>query len=43
MNGTIFGKKVAEYKIYVLDFSAKLVWNISHSKRNPASYYYKCS
>ena len=32
-NGTIFGKKVTEYKMCVLIFSTDFAWNISYSKK----------
>jgi len=38
INATIFEKKVIEFKICILIFSAIFVGNISHSK-NPARYY----
>ena len=41
INGTIFEKKVPEYKIYVLIFSITFVWNISHCTKNSARYYHK--
>jgi hypothetical protein len=36
-------KKVTEHKMYGLIFSTTFVWNISHSKKNPARYYHKCT
>jgi len=38
-----FGKKAIEHKICVLIFSTNFVWNISHSKKNSATYYHKCA
>jgi hypothetical protein len=36
-------KKVTEHKKYVLIFSSSFVWNISHSKKNSATYYHECA
>jgi len=36
----IYGEKVIEHKMCVLIFSITFVWNISHSKKNSASYYH---
>jgi hypothetical protein len=36
-----FWKEVTEYKMCVLIFSTTLLWNISHSKKNSARWYYK--
>jgi len=41
INGTIFGKKVIEYKLCVLIFSTTFVWNTSHSKKNSGRCYHK--
>jgi hypothetical protein len=42
-NGTTYGKKnIIQDKICFLFFSATIVWNISHSKKNWARYCYKC-
>jgi hypothetical protein len=38
INGTIFGKKVIEYKMCVLIFSTNFAWNISYSKKIWARY-----
>jgi hypothetical protein len=38
-NGTVFGKKVIEYKMCVLIFSTTFVWNLYHSKKNSVKYY----
>jgi len=38
INGTIFRKRVIEHEMCVLSFSTTFVWNISHSKKNPARY-----
>jgi len=38
INGTIFRKKIIEYKMCVLVFSTNLVWNISHSIKKWAKY-----
>jgi hypothetical protein len=43
INGTIFGKKGIEHKMCVLIFATPLVQNISHSKKNLARYYHKCT
>jgi len=43
VNGTIFGKKVFEYKICVLFFSKTFVLNISPSEKNWARYHHKCT
>ena len=40
INGT-FGKKITEHKICVLIFSAPLIWNSSHPKKNLARYCHK--
>ena len=40
INGTIFGKKVTEHKMYVLIFSTTFVWDIYHKKNS--SRYHKC-
>jgi hypothetical protein len=37
-----FRKKVIEHKMCVLIYSAKSVWNVSHSKKKRASYDQKC-
>ena len=42
-NGTIFWKKSTEYSIFFLIFSTNFVWNISHSKKNSATFYHKCT
>jgi hypothetical protein len=42
INGTILGKKVAEYKT-CFDFIYNFCWNISHSNKNWAGYYHKCT
>jgi len=42
-NGTIFGKKVTEYKMCVRIFSTTFVRNITYSTRNSARYYHKCT
>ena len=36
-------KKVTEYKMCVLTFSTNFVWNISHSRKNSARRYHKCT
>ena len=41
INGTIFVKKVTDYKMGILIFST-FIWDISHSKRNSAWYCHKC-
>jgi hypothetical protein len=38
-----FPKKVTERKMCVLFFSTYFVWNISHSKKNSARFYDKCT
>jgi hypothetical protein len=38
-----FRKKVTKRKMCVLIFSTAFVWNISHSKKNSARYYHKCT
>ena len=38
IKGTILEKKITEYKICVLIFSATFVWNISHFKKKWAKY-----
>jgi hypothetical protein len=38
INGTIFGKKLTEHKMYTLIFCTTFVWSISHSKKNWARY-----
>jgi hypothetical protein len=38
-----FWKKATEQKMCVLIFSTTFVWNISHSKKNSARYYHKCT
>jgi hypothetical protein len=43
INGKAFGKKVTEYKMCVLIFSTTFVWNISHSAKNSARYFHKCT
>jgi len=43
IKGTIFGKKFIEHKMCVLTFSTTSVRNISHSKKNSARYYQKCT
>jgi len=43
INGTIFGKNVADHKVRVLIFCTTFVWNISHSKMNSAIYCHKCT
>jgi hypothetical protein len=35
-------EKLIEQRISILIFSTTYSWNISHSKKNSASYYYKC-
>ena len=42
-NGTIFEKRVGEYKMCVLSFSTTFVWNISRCKNNSTRYYHKCT
>jgi hypothetical protein len=42
INGTIFGKKVAEHKTCVLILSTTFIWNVSHSKKNSTRYCHKC-
>jgi hypothetical protein len=37
-----FPKNVTERKMCVLILSTSFVWNISHSKKKLATYYYKC-
>jgi hypothetical protein len=41
--GHDFRKKVIERKMCVLIFSTTFVWNISHSQKNSARYYRKCT
>jgi len=42
INGTIFGKSsLIRYYGYIFDTT--FVWNISHSKKNSALYYHRCS
>jgi hypothetical protein len=36
-------KKVMEHKLRVLIFPTNFVWNISHSKKNSARYFHKCT
>ena len=36
-------KKFIEHKMRVYIFSTSFVWNVSHSKKNSASYYHKCA
>jgi len=38
-----FRKKITEHKMCVLIFSRTFVWTISHSKKNSARYYHKCT
>jgi hypothetical protein len=38
-----FRKKSIEYEVWVLIFSTTFVYNISHSKKNSARYYHKCT
>jgi hypothetical protein len=42
INGTIFGKEIINHKMFVLLFSTTFVSNISHSKRNSATYCHEC-
>ena len=42
-NNMSFGNKFIENKMCVLIFSTPLVWNISHSKKNSATYCHKCT
>ena len=36
-------EKIIEHKMCVLIYSTNVVWNASHSKNNPVSYYHKYS
>jgi hypothetical protein len=38
-----FQKNVIEHKMCVLSFSTTFVWNTSHSRKNSARYYHKCT
>jgi hypothetical protein len=38
-----FWKQVTEHKMFVWIFSTTSVCNISHSEKNAARYYYKCT
>jgi hypothetical protein len=38
-----FRENVIGHKMCVLIFSTTFVWNISHSKKNWARYYHKCT
>jgi hypothetical protein len=42
INGPILGKKLFVIN-YVPIFSTHFVWNISHSKKNSATYWHKCT
>jgi len=41
----IFGEqdKFTEHKISILSFYTDFIWDISHFKKNPATYYHKCT
>jgi hypothetical protein len=43
INGTTLGKIQYFRKMSFVIFSATFIWNISHSKKNPARYYYTCT
>jgi hypothetical protein len=45
INGTIFGKKVIEYKlcVFFFIFATNFVWNISHYEKNSSRYDHKCT
>jgi hypothetical protein len=36
-------KKIIQHKMCVLIFSITFIWNISHFKKNSATYYHKCT
>jgi hypothetical protein len=38
-----FSKNIIEYKIIILNFCEKFVWNISHSGKSWVKYNYKCT
>ena len=40
---TIFRKKITELEMCVFIFCTVFVWNVSHSEKNSARYYHKCS
>jgi hypothetical protein len=42
-NGKIFGKKVIEHKMCVLISFTNPIWKISHSTKNPATFYNNCT
>ena len=41
--GKIFRKTLLKHRMWVLSFSKSFVKNISHSKKNSATYYHKCA
>ena len=43
LNVTIYGKQLLNVNYVFLNFSSTCVWNISHSKKNSAIYYHKCT